>query len=157
MRGMTRSPRSIYRDIDLARDARPRSGTAAVAQSLRLVPPAAPSPAPPVTESIEPPAELRGSRDGEIVAVLDAPARFGESADALYRRKERELGALFATFPTADALALAKRFTAAAPGDLLSAQFSRLVIERRQRLIDFLTDAKRREVRQCARAIGGAP
>jgi hypothetical protein len=148
---MTRSPRSIYRDHDLTRDARPRLFTGTSPPALRLVPPLAPAPAPRAPQTALASVEVDDAHDAEILAVLDAPPGCGESADALYRRKERELGALFATLPAPDAIALAKRLSAAAPGDILSARFSRLVAERRQRLIDFLGDAKRREAVEIAR------
>ncbi len=174
----TRSPRSIYADLDPDRGARPRP-TGAGPQGLRLVPaveatPPARTSTPPVASNVvaalveatcvatepdaepHPAASALDTYDQNILAVLDGPAAAGESADALYRRKEHELGALFATLPASDAVALAKRLSTVEPGDVLSARFSRLVAERRQRLIDFLGDAKRREAIEKARQPRGA-
>lgn len=166
---MTRLPRSIYLDIDPGRGAKPRA-IGAKTQALRLVPPVnatgvaraprattpvevrAPAPEPvAAVQSVAPPRAATenspsiAARDLQIISVLDEPAAIGESADALYRRKEHELGALFATLSASDAVALAKRLSTEATGDTLSARFSRLVADRRQRLIDFLVDAKRRQ------------
>lgn len=171
MRHMTRSPRSIYRDFDLGRDAKPRS-TEVKPHTLRLVPPVETTPlaraTPPRFVKHEAPASESpvatqpqtasprvaatvDAHDLAILSVLDEPAAGGESADAFYRRKERELGAMFARLPVPDAVALARRLSTVTPGDILSARFSRLVADRRQRLIDFLDDAKRREAIENAR------
>lgn len=106
-----------------------------------LAPTSAPAPAP------APIAEI----DRRLLAVLDETAAVGESADALFRRKEHALGTLFAALPVPAALALHKRLTMPAVGDPLHARFSRLVAERRARLLAFLADAPRREAVDKAR------
>jgi SpoVK/Ycf46/Vps4 family AAA+-type ATPase len=85
--------------------------------------------------------------DRELVDVLARTPGPGETIEMCFVRKERDLGALFAAFPVADARALHRRLVRdPAPGDELAVLFSRLKIERRRRLLDFLADARRRAV-----------
>ncbi|MBL0214436.1 MAG: hypothetical protein IPQ07_11165 [Myxococcales bacterium] len=163
------SPRSIYLDLEVARGSKPRTSDTKP-PALRLVPPAAASAASvmhivPVTEVAKPtppvvvepsaapasaprpapPSLPMDELDRGFLAVLDETAASGESAEVLFRRKEHMLGTMFAALPAPAALALHKRLTSPAPGDLLSVRFSRLVAERRGRLLAFLADAPRRE------------
>lgn len=82
-----------------------------------------------------------------IAAILDEPRRVGESASETFRRKEHALGALFLHVAPSDALALHRRFVCADPDDALAHKFARLVVERRQRLLAFLTEVRRRAAR----------
>jgi hypothetical protein len=87
----------------------------------------------------------------EILAVLDAPANVGEAAEAAFRRKERELGAVFATLTTLESRALHTRLSNPKPDDAMAMRFVRLVADRRARLLAFLADARRREAIAMAR------
>jgi hypothetical protein len=59
-------------------------------------------------------------------------------------RKEHELRALFAALPMLEAMELHRRLRIARANDAVVAAFGRLVVERRQRLLAFLGDARRR-------------
>jgi hypothetical protein len=87
---------------------------------------------------------LSGPHDGPILAVLDAPLDLGERAYDGYRRKERELGVLFAALPVLEARTLHARLADPRRGDALADHFHRLVADRRTRLLGFLADARRR-------------
>jgi len=87
---------------------------------------------------------LTGPHDDAILAILDAPLRAGETAHAGYRRKEYELGTLFAALSPADARTLHARLSSPRTGDLAAERFHLLVAERRVRLLAFLADAPRR-------------
>ena len=80
-----------------------------------------------------------------LLAILDAPAQPGETLHAAYRRKERELGTAFAGLAVSEARALSRRLTTPRADDALALKFSRLVADRRGRLLAFLGDARRRE------------
>lgn len=84
------------------------------------------------------------SAETEILATLDAPRAAGEQHDAAFRRKEFELGAIFATLSALDSLELQRRVGLRLPGDALAERFGRLTAERRARLIAFLVAARRR-------------
>lgn len=80
----------------------------------------------------------------EIIAVLDAPRAEGEQFDVAFRRKEHELGVLFAGLNAVDSLELQRRVGLKLPGDVLAERFGRLTNDRRMRLIAFLVAARRR-------------
>ncbi len=82
--------------------------------------------------------------DAHLITILDAPLRPGETAVLGFARKERELGAAFAEMSILAARALHKRLANPTPGDALAEKFSRLTVERRYRLLNFLADARRR-------------
>jgi hypothetical protein len=86
------------------------------------------------------------ARLAELIAILERPFAAGETAEAGARRKEHDLGAVFATLSVVDSWHLHQRLRRAAPGDRLSAAFGRLVVQRRDRLLAFLGDARRRQV-----------
>lgn len=110
---------------------------------LSLVPAA--RPAKPIGDIAVP-----ASVEHAILAILDSPAA-GETIEAAFRRKEHELGELFAGLSVFESRALLKRFSDAR--DPLAARFGRLVAARRERLLAFLADARRREA--IAAAKGG--
>jgi hypothetical protein len=64
-------------------------------------------------------------------------------------------GALFARVSVNDARALHRRLSLSLADDPIATRFSRLVVERRARLMVFLADARRREAVQLGRS-GGA-
>ncbi len=84
------------------------------------------------------------SLDTALLAILDAPLQNGEPARMGFARKEQELVAAFAALPVVDQIALAKRLSNARAGDRLAEAFGRLTVDRRERLIQFLEDARRR-------------
>ena len=85
------------------------------------------------------------TKDAELLAILDAPLHPGETAQLGFLRKEHELGAIFVKLSVLEARALQTRLANPKQGDELANKFARLTIERRQRLISFLADARRRE------------
>ena len=82
-----------------------------------------------------------------ILDILTSAPEPGETIDAAYKRKERELAEAFTALARTDAAALYKRFTEPHAGDELARRFARLVIDRRTRLLAILADAPRREAR----------
>ena len=83
-----------------------------------------------------------------ILDVLVTPPHYGETIEAAYRRKERELTELFATLSRGEATVLLKRLSDPRTEDAVAMRFSRLVIDRRTRLLTLLADAPRREARR---------
>ena len=83
--------------------------------------------------------------DAQILAVLDAPPALGETLEAAFRRKERELREVFARVSVNEARALHRRLSNPTVGDAVAARFSRLLVDRQSRLLVFLADARRRE------------
>ena len=102
--------------------------------TLEYEPPPAPPPPPP------PPA----IDEAPLIAILVAPLRAGETAAVGFARKERELAAAFAALPVLAARAVHMRLSNPRSDDELAEKFSRLTIERRNRLLNFLADARRR-------------
>lgn len=88
------------------------------------------------------------SRESEILAVLTAPIE--GSAQAGFARKEEALRAELAQLSVVESRALTKRLNTAHDGDAIAAAFKRLRTDRRQRIIDFLDGARRREALQAA-------
>lgn len=143
---MSDQPRSIYLDLTGIRIAKP-ARPPADAPVLRLV-----DPAPPIAALPRSVVNAQLASDAEILGVLATPAVAGESTDAFHRRKEHLLGALFAALGAAEADALHERLsTTPRADDRVAAQFGRLVHERRERLLAFLGDARRREAIENAR------
>src|SRR5688572_27682546 len=77
-----------------------------------------------------PPIERSHVIDDAVLGILASAPAFGETIDAAYRRKERELAALFAALSRCDAAALHRRLVDPREDDLLATRFARLVIER---------------------------
>ncbi|HEV7554679.1 MAG TPA: ATP-binding protein [Kofleriaceae bacterium] len=85
--------------------------------------------------------------DRQLIDVLARTPGPSETIEMCFARKEHELGTLFAALPVVEARALHRRLVRdPAPGDELAVLFSRLKVERRRRLVDFLADARRRAV-----------
>ncbi|MDQ3370840.1 MAG: hypothetical protein M3680_35930 [Myxococcota bacterium] len=98
---------------------------------------------PEVTYAIE-----KMSCEHTIIDVLVTPPRYGETIEAAYRRKERELTELFANLGRGEAAVLLKRLSDPRTYDALATRFARLVVDRRTRLLALLADAPRREARR---------
>ena len=79
-----------------------------------------------------------------IIAILEEPAAPGELASDVFQRKEDALWNLFTTVPAVAAFSLHRRLTIAHPDDDLSNRFQRMVVDRRNRLLDYLGDPRRR-------------
>jgi hypothetical protein len=139
---MSHSTFRIYREPveDGARPARPASPRA-------LVP------------NIQTAVSHAGTIDDELLAILNAPPARGETIEMTFRRKELELGDLFATLTVFESRTLQRRLSNPSANDPVAAQFGRLVPERRSRLLAFLGDVRRREAvmhgRQSRRAHHG--
>jgi hypothetical protein len=82
--------------------------------------------------------------EDEINAVLSAPRVKSEQHDAEFRRKEHELGDIFARLSAVDSLELQRRFALRLPDDELANRFAQLASDRRARLIEFLMSVRRR-------------
>ena len=81
--------------------------------------------------------------DAEAFEILQRVTGLAKSDE--FRRKEHDLGALFARLTVLECRVLHKRLSNPAPDDQLASAFSRLVLERRGRLLMYLADARRRE------------
>ncbi|HEY5934206.1 MAG TPA: hypothetical protein VIU61_06225 [Kofleriaceae bacterium] len=141
------------KQLRLYRETPPTTGTE-IPLRLRLVPQTVKPQAatPPVEAVVEvvtmpPPAPVVAQLelDDQIVAILDEPVPTGVTVSNAYRDKERALAAYFRTLGVGDARALHRRLTIPSPDDALAMRFSRLVVDRRDRLIAVLADARRRE------------
>ncbi len=82
--------------------------------------------------------------DVPLLAILDAPLRSGEPASIGFARKEQALRDAFAQLSILAARVLEKRLANPTNGDRLAEKFGRLTPERKQRLLHFLADARRR-------------
>ena len=89
-------------------------------------------------------AEVSAQTVEAIARILARGQAVGDTIAEHYRRKEHELGAVFATLSIAESRALHRRLAIAATGDELAAAFLRLTADRRVRLLAFLADVRRR-------------
>jgi hypothetical protein len=80
----------------------------------------------------------------ELIAAIEQPLRLGETHRVGNDRKEREIAALFEHLTPVQSLALSRRLTAGSASDPIVAAFSRLVVERKTRLVAYL--ARRRVI-----------
>ena len=83
-----------------------------------------------------------------ILDILTSAPMFGETIDAAYRRKERELAELFESLTRSEAATLQRRLVDPRSDDAIATRFARLVVDRRTRLLAVLADAPRREARR---------
>ncbi len=86
----------------------------------------------------------RAEIDAQLSAILDAPAAYGETVSANFKRKEHDLGQVMATLNAVESLAMQRRLASPQPHDELAQKFARMVVERRNRLLAFLADNRRR-------------
>jgi hypothetical protein len=110
---------------------------------------------PPEREALEPVASERHDAiapadEAALAAILAAPSQ-GETYELAFRRKERAFVEQCASLPVLAAMALHRRLANPRAGDELAAQFGRLVVERRHRILDFLAGARRRAALATAR------
>ena len=90
--------------------------------------------------------------EASVLRILMSSQRTGETIENAYRRKETELVEVLGKLGLVESRTLQRRLEIAAEDDALAQQFGRLTRDRRQRLISFLANARRRE----ALAIAGA-
>ena len=95
-----------------------------------------------------PPDLLPAETEGAIVAALTRPITPGEGHRDGNNRRERELLELFALLTPVQLLDLRRRISNARSDDKLAQGFKRLIVERRQRLLAFLEDPRRRMARR---------
>lgn len=93
---------------------------------------------------------LPGDLDQRIIATIHAPSD-RVSAQTAYREKEHQLGAILAMLTVAEAQSLHRRLTIPASDDPVAAAFARLTQDRRDRLVQFLADARRRAAQNRSR------
>jgi hypothetical protein len=121
-------------------------GSLAIARSLGAWSQQAPAAAPAKPAAVATaPRNAIEARDAVFFAILEAPLHEGETAMGGFARKEEELRAAFAALSVLESRAMQARLSNPRTGDRLAAAFSRLTIERRARLINFLGNARRRE------------
>jgi hypothetical protein len=89
----------------------------------------------------------------DIVNIIEAPPHPGETTELAFRRKEHELGELFATLSVTESRTLHRRLSIASTNDQVAKAFGRMVAERRMRLLAFLADVRRREALASARKV----
>jgi len=94
---------------------------------------------------------LTADLDDRIVEAACASPSDGRSVHLAFREKELQLGAIFAALSIADAHALHRRLTIPATNDPVASAFGRLTKERRDRLLRFLGDARRRAAQERCR------
>ena len=82
--------------------------------------------------------------DEALLEILRSPALIGETVEIAFRRKEAEMIALCNTLSPVESMQLVRRLEHPKAGDTLAAEFSRMISERRQRILRFLGDARRR-------------
>jgi len=100
------------------------------------------------THAIERAESISMAIEDTIIEILATSPAYGETIEAAYRRKERELAVLFASLTRIEAAALQRRLTAPRADDVLAQRFARLVVERRTRLLALLAETPRRETRR---------
>ena len=83
--------------------------------------------------------------EARLLRILTDSSHLGETIEAVFRRKEQALGSMFASLSGQVSRSLHARLDTPRNGDKLAAQFQRLVQDRRQRLLAFLGDGRRRE------------
>lgn len=120
-----------------------RGALARPREDARVPAPAADPPPQPAV----PRGELGPACERQMLAVLVRAAESGETIEAAFRRKERELAALFEELSVIEAHALRARLIRQGAGDRLASEFHRLVPDRRGRLLAHLEDARRRAAR----------
>lgn len=154
---MSQSAFRIYRDDTLSRRGSPWR-TRVPAPSIELpVDVCAPVPEPELAEAeLHAIAPVPAAIEQAMLAILNGPSQFGECLSATFRRKEHELGAIFAALTVTEAYGLHARLVTPVAADRFATRFALLVPERRARLLTFLADARRRETVQLVTARASA-
>lgn len=84
------------------------------------------------------------SLEREILALFEAPLE-GATIEIAHRRREQQLGEMFARLSVMESGTLYRRLVNPSPGDPIARRFGLMIAERRQRLLSFLAGARRRE------------
>jgi hypothetical protein len=142
----------VPRRRSLARPGKPPSPPLAVVvatEDEEMIAPAITEPEPvPVIEVSEPIEMIAAAIEQTICDVLASGPAVGETIDAAYRRKERELSDVFGSLTRSEAAILLRRFSDPRADDVLAQRFTRLVVDRRTRLLGVLADIPRRAARR---------
>lgn len=91
-----------------------------------------------------PPEDELATIDRTLIEILARDPHPRETIDAAFRRKEQQVGEVFAGLTPAEARTIQGRLEAGLAADALARNFHRLAADRRQRLLAFLADAPRR-------------
>ena len=141
------------RPRSLVRPGRPPLNVVVVTQDEEVVAPAIaePTPVEPAVE-IEPPLRdtiemIAHAIEQTIAEILASAPEYGETIDSAYRRKERALAEVFGSLTRKEAATLHRRLSEPRADDTLAQRFTRLVVDRRTRLLAVLADIPRREAR----------
>lgn len=87
----------------------------------------------------------RATTEEVLLDILEAPVPAGHTAASGYKLKEEALGVVMAQLSADESRVLYKRLATPVEGDVLAAAFAaRLTGERRNRLLVYLADARRR-------------
>ena len=84
------------------------------------------------------------SNEAELRAALHQAQLVGETIATYYLRVEHELASLLSTLSVGESRELHRRLSSPASDDVLAKRFERLVVDRRHRLLVFLSNAPRR-------------
>jgi len=117
---------------------------------LTLAPAVEPTPPAPIVP-IDPVAE-------RLIAIIFAPAPAGMTHRAAHDARERAVIAELEPLTAVEALHLHRRLSNPRSGDALAAAFARMVVERRGRILQFLSDTRRRQalaISPCRRRASG--
>ncbi len=93
---------------------------------------------------------LSAAQVGALVQIITRPLEPGVTAQAGHAGKEHELRQFIDTLTSGEALALHTRLRVAAAGDEVVVAFARLLGERRDRLMAYLGDSRRRAALRAA-------
>lgn len=93
---------------------------------------------------------LSAAQVGALVQIITRPLEPGVTAQAGHASKEHELRQFIDTLTSGEALALHTRLRVAAAGDEVVVAFARLLGERRDRLMAYLGDSRRRAALRAA-------
>ena len=99
---------------------------------------------PPLRETIE---MIAPAIEQTIADILASAPHYGETIEAAYRRKEHTLADVFGSLTRKEAATLHRRLSEPRADDTLAQRFTRLVVDRRTRLLAVLADIPRREAR----------
>jgi hypothetical protein len=125
-------------------------GRSSAFQPVRIGEPAAPRACAGVIQTST---TIATGHDARLLAILEDDAHTGEPAFVRFGRKEQQLAEAFAALPVLDQRALHTRLSKVREGDLLADRFSRMAVDRKTRLLNFLADARRRAAQAAAQKV----
>lgn len=82
--------------------------------------------------------------DQRLAGILTSAVGVGETVELAFRRKEHQLGELFATLSNVESVNLHRRLSNPRTGDRAAELFGRMTVVRRDRLLAFLASVNRR-------------